>query len=473
MRSIGCLFFVLLIVPVRAQVDLAGRLYEQDAWMLKALLMDSLPDGPVFNRWHESRGPVFWVNDLPKKEEYIGSDVLLMRNGHLFAHVPGTGRLYAIYADESSGVRAARYDSTRYEGYNNAAFTFVYQDTVYSLGGYGFWQLNGHLRFFNDTQRSWDIVPLNIKVLAREDGVVSHLADSGFYYLSTPDFDHSIRAASDAMELSGEGGQLFYLDLRRKNWHSQGDISVEFASLKGYQQIGTLPWGPLVYGQTGNKFHLYLFCFKKNQIFEIGAGEMRSRLLNALWYDGKGKSRRVFQYYKDSSVYALSSSREKVSIPLSFTDFRPTGIRIYDGGTVFTSSVLYMSSIFLVFGCVAGVWLIRKRRNRSARSHQHITAGGNVKWFDELETDLLAAFVKDGAWALTIDAVDTILGTSAKSKDIQNHKRSTVIRSINTKYTQFTGRDVKLITTRRLPLDRRMYEYFIAESERQVLQENM
>jgi hypothetical protein len=85
------------------------------------------------------------------------------RNKLLF-QLDGTGKLLRL--DSNNVLR--RIDSTTYEGYNYGAFNFVYKDTVFSLGGYGFWQFNGLLRYFSEKTHSWSVVKTNAQVLVRQ-----------------------------------------------------------------------------------------------------------------------------------------------------------------------------------------------------------------------------------------------------------------------------------------------------------------
>ena len=71
----------------------------------------------------------------------------------LVIQIDGSGKLLEI----NSNKPPIRMDKTCYEGYNFKAFNFVYQDTIYSLGGYGFWVDNGLLRCYDEKNGVWYI----------------------------------------------------------------------------------------------------------------------------------------------------------------------------------------------------------------------------------------------------------------------------------------------------------------------------
>ena len=57
--------------------------------------------------------------------------------------------------------------------------------------------------------------------------------------------------------------------------------------------------------------------------------------------------------------------------------------------------------------------------------------------------------------------IDTALETSRKSRDVQNQRRSQVIRSVNSKCMAYAQTDDTLILNKRSESDGRMVEYFI------------
>ena len=65
---------------------------------------------------------------------------------------PGSGVVYGL---DAKG-RPVRLDKTYYGGYNFDSFRVIYNGTLYSLGGTGFWQRNGLVLYFDPTLREWE-----------------------------------------------------------------------------------------------------------------------------------------------------------------------------------------------------------------------------------------------------------------------------------------------------------------------------
>jgi hypothetical protein len=70
---------------------------------------------------------------------------LLKTKEGLFMFVNGSGRLYQLF-DKDTCIQLQRIDSTFYSGYNLGSFPFVYDDSIYSLDGYGILRFNGQLK---------------------------------------------------------------------------------------------------------------------------------------------------------------------------------------------------------------------------------------------------------------------------------------------------------------------------------------
>ncbi len=144
---------------------------ESDKWILRELLKDSGHKSPIYSIGVGTKGQIFWPKDEVLSEVRgvgIIDNIILNKDG-LFIPIDGTGRVYQILSNGESDISFLRIDSTIFSGYNIGAYTFNYKDTIFSLGGYGFWQFNGHLRSFNKVNHEWDIIQLNKKLPITKD----------------------------------------------------------------------------------------------------------------------------------------------------------------------------------------------------------------------------------------------------------------------------------------------------------------
>ncbi|MDD2793660.1 MAG: hypothetical protein PHD73_10820, partial [Sediminibacterium sp.] len=132
-----------------------------------------LESRPVFKRLvasdermkkiHVINMPTHQLLPIREKPFLTHPQTLIYHQKKLYALVDGTGIVYesAPFSQEDDSLYFKRLDSTKLIGYNIDCFSFFYNDSLYNLGGYGFWRWNGQLRKFNPVVREWDIEPLN------------------------------------------------------------------------------------------------------------------------------------------------------------------------------------------------------------------------------------------------------------------------------------------------------------------------
>ena len=84
----------------------------------------------------------------------------------LFILINGTGRVYKAVSLINNSVTFDRIDSTDFYGNTFSSIDFSYNNSLYSYGGYGYFNINGQLRLYNP-ENEWSIVRLNqeLKVL--------------------------------------------------------------------------------------------------------------------------------------------------------------------------------------------------------------------------------------------------------------------------------------------------------------------
>jgi hypothetical protein len=81
--------------------------------------------------------------------------------------------------------------------------------------------------------------------------------------------------------------------------------------------------------------------------------------------------------------------------------------------------------------------------------------------FNDVEISVINRINHHAKGLLKAEDLDDILNTTKKSRDVQNQRRSSILRSINTKYSLITSDEEPLITTERMELDRRMIQYVL------------
>ena len=139
----------ILLTPILILICWVGFTQSENSKLIQQLLIEngiqhiqlSNNESPIF-RFKEGEEQTETQEIIPGKN---GIMVLLSGNSKVYQYNQTTGYLEKI-------------DQTRYHGHNFGASNILYNDTIYSLGGYGFWQMNGGVRYYNKNSKEWDII---------------------------------------------------------------------------------------------------------------------------------------------------------------------------------------------------------------------------------------------------------------------------------------------------------------------------
>jgi hypothetical protein len=436
---------------------------------IKHLLQDSVPIAfitPAKN-FYFNLGDT--THNKYKPQQFI-------KNGNkLYLFLNGTGRLYETSVDNSNSCVFDRIDITDHFGYNIGSFAFSYNGGIYDLGGGGIWHINGQLRIYNTKAREWDIVKLNkeIPVLYDENllwyDIKAHKIYIGLY-----------STTNDAVKTNTTDSKLVYdvmvLDLAATDWTKIGNLS-SYLKLNNAQMkpVAMSPWGLLVCVDT--KFSL--IDYKNNQVLSLEAKADN---------DYQSLQRNINQgncYFKDSTLYyGNNEARTLDSIPLHYSDFKPTGEVIYTiaATTVASSYLPWMIGGLLVLLCAAIFYILKYKVSIQVlkkgvinevkqtalpsedSSSNEINTNTTPSYFDEKELQVLQLLLDNSSKQLTtsIKALNNALGVTKKANDVQKKQRSDVMSSINKKFSFISQNEQPIIDKTRADIDKRSFEYFIA-----------
>jgi len=383
----------------------------------------------------------------------------------VFISLDGTGRVFRVTPDRSKKYRFVRLDSTHYIGYNFGSFVFSFRDTIFSLGGYGFWHYNGQLRYFRSNSSGWELMPVNrrVQVIWPDLAAFLDLRNDAVWYLHRTNHPEAFKEAGSDFQ-DKEENTVFRLDLNRKAWEKYGAITPEFMPLANQMLvIGATPWGPLVQVSPPAGFRTLLVDYAANKVYEL-TDQLRTKSIQAAISSKEGilNNSPVTQYHQDS-LHILSVDGSHSSFRLTLADFRETDISVYEpaGDTLipFGRSAWVTVGILLA-GLTGGVvmsWVFFRRERPSENDE-----AAEPEVFTPWETRILKAFQSRPDQMLTVEEMDELLETTKRTKEVQNQRRSSITRSINHKYSLLTGDAENLIVSKRQEMDRRMVQYYFS-----------
>lgn len=403
----------------------------------------------------------------------------LFHKGKMVIQLDGTGKLLRL---DTSG-HLQRMDSTLYEGYNYGAFNFVYKDTIFSLGGYGFWQFNGQLRYFSDVNSSWSVVKSNGLVPIRQwynAQIYYDVADEKIYTI------YGMPHEEWVMEAVSFDEQLYIqcLDLKTKLWWDKPKI----ADRNVFKGSG---WAamPMFNAPDG----LIAFVLKEVKIIDLRNNRLghinisKARFLADYWYS----SNHLLMYSSGKNLHFINPALKKMdTLPFSSADIEWSSIPLYstplDIPLPVTSSLI---TAFFISTVAAGIyWWKRSRKPSqqkvsaqvkpleepvvSAEIEQQVsekvdaTVPRSMPFSETLNTvekGLLDLILKNSAAGkmTSVLQVNEVLGIARKDVKSQNNIRAAALQMINHKFTAYSGLHDELIMKQRTAFDKRFFEYFI------------
>jgi hypothetical protein len=404
----------------------------------------------------------------------------LFHKGKMVIQLDGTGKL--LWADSLG--RLQRMDSTLYEGYNYGAFNFVYKDTIFSLGGYGFWQFNGQLRYFSEVNSSWSVVKSNALVPIRQwynAQVYYDVADEKIYTI------YGMPHEEWVMEAVAFDEKLYVqcLDLKTKLWWDKpkiADLNVFKGSGWAAMAMFNAPQGLIAFVLKEVK----IVDFRNNRLGHINISKARN--LADYWYS----SNHLLMYSSGKNLHFINPAMKKIdTLPFSSADIEWTNISLYttpvDIPMPLTSSAI---TVLILLTVASGMyWWKRKRTTQqydvtvvketleepaslqNSIEQQILEKVDNIlprtiPFSDTLTTvekGLLDLILKNStAGKMTsVIQVNEVLGIARKDVKSQNNIRAAALQMINHKFTAYSGLHDELIMKQRTEFDKRFFEYFI------------
>ena len=389
---------------------------------------------------------------------HVHQNVFLHKK-RLYVTIPSTGVVYASETLDASrdSIHFNRIDSTLLYGYNYDCYSFIYNDTLYNYGGYGFWRFNGQLRQFNTKLKEWDLAPVNKEIAYVDEysnaKIWFNLKGGSLYLLTSISGNEAIKTGK--INLSDS---VHELDLKTKNWQFKGILNEKiFNSKITIGTMGILDSGLLV-SFAGQ---LQVWNLISNKIYKIIDAPYKQLLSSQLghgyytWMEGN-----KFYYSKNNLKSPVDS------IEIKSNELVATDETIYTGKD---STIGYLSYSILAFGLVFIVILILKktrlislsRRNEHSADMNDIDGENNK--FNELEKSIIKLIIDktaNGSY-YTVDEINQSLGIKRKTIEIQKKIRTEFINRMNHKFNVNCEMQTIFIERIRSEEDRRFFNYII------------
>jgi LPXTG-motif cell wall-anchored protein len=380
--------------------------------------------------------------------------VLIKNNKGIYIIIDGTGRVYKANSKKQDTVLFQRIDSTHFYGYNGAAIIFSNNDTLYSFGGDGYWMKNGHLRFYSEKYNEWDILPLNTEIPVTNILNYFDSTNEEIYYLQIPYKRNSTN------QIDGEFA-LYKLNLKNKTNTRLGELNQFF------QDYFPLPTNYIFIKINSlnsilvnfNSSNQYLIDIKNNKSYKL-----KSTVIQKVFYGNSNDVQISNAYELNNWLYFTRSNdpfMQLDSVKITMDDFIPSDTPFYvpesNNQNLFAGiglGILILSGAFIYF-------YRRKKSIQAENTNEEIDIDG----FKSIELDLIEKIYKKTAEgkSYSVEDINTALGLSKKSLEIQKKIRTETINRINHRFKLKYNTEEDLIERVRLEEDRRFYKYIINE----------
>lgn len=405
-----------------------------------------------------------WRTANPSLDGIVISEVLHYKSG-LVIPENGTGRLFYI---DSTGV-AIRMDETQYGGDRYGAFNFVYNDTIFSIGGYGFWHINGAVRFFNTKTKEWNIIRTSQSVNVAS-GINAHFIydekEKKIYVLYKKYGDEYLKTKKDHQL----DGKIFVqqFDLIHKDW-SPNIYTLNEKIASHFNDISVLTMDSRsLFINTKNALKTLQLDISKNEMYEA------DDQLTAEWIELNRKNPTRLNYTTDSSIVIYDLTTNTSNIIRTTSANRKKISHLYQLPSSLKKISIEWILIIVLSALNIFSWIVLLKKYKQKPKNQVINQLGTeeidqlvtkVKSFtdllDEVETKVvcyLSRNYKDGKLT-SIDEINKILGIEKRSYKIKNNMRADALKLINKKFMNFSSTTDELIIRERSSFDKRYFEY--------------
>ena len=359
---------------------------------------------------------------LPINDKYVAQyrQRLIKSKKHLYIQLDATGRLYQATGITNEKICFTRLDSTYHIGYNGDQIVFEQNDTLFALGGEGFWRINGQLRYYSPLQNEWNIIKINKELPVHNE--LYHIKDGNtkIFYLQTP-YEDPATGESHAKYI------ITLLDVSNRKNTELGELNPTLskffpAPFYAIRKIN-LPRlkGTFVSFDANN---IFLFDFENNAVFRLINNNIKD-----VFY-GKSNGTSPIQLFEsgDSIYYCRSSDTtlKLYSFAISRNDFVKEQYPLfipYNG--IEKKLIVLFSILFSLVALMLVILYIRKKQSTTNQFEENIEESNSSEIeFNPIEFEILKKMVntQNGSISFSVEDINAALRLGKKTTNAKEGK---------------------------------------------------
>jgi hypothetical protein len=398
---------------------------------------------------------------------------LLKKKDKIYLQLMGSGRLYQIQKQGRGKYEFIRLDSTFHTGSNFGSINFFYKDTLFKLGGIGFWKIKNFFTFFSTKTHEWELISSKTGIpvyQSPENGILYYIDQlKGKFYLSNSinqlDFPASFNTSfSDTCRV---------FDFKEKTWKNLGKINPRLKEIVQKSLDLKTNFGPYIVFHAD--LEMQWLNYSTNQfgvLVNSKQAEFREKWLKLY----KGLPVHMYQFVMGNQFYLIrieaNGSLQYESIALNSKDFIDPNAQPIYSNNFFVSLLKNLEPGRPIIGNVFIVLIVlllysfynnKIKKNKTPIEIQSILYKNFYSALSAIEKDLIQAIyeLQIKQEQISIKAINKIIGVQQKDTITQNKSRSDYFLRINQKFKLATRASETLIIKEREATDKRLYNYNI------------
>ena len=443
-------FFFLLLIGFQAQsypifkwVDPGRKLHNQID--LNTLTYFEEVRAGVF----KSIGPASWDPDDLKEmpAEWVDPYYFELK-GKTYFSIRGTGQ---VYVWERATRTMKRLDRTFFRGYNFISTQFVRHDTLFSFGGYGFWNIHATASFYDFKKGEWDLVNYKNTGPQRISFDLSGYDAKRDKFVAieiNKNFEHDFTGKSSVYEFDFIGHRwtlLGYLD--NSKLMKMGVNPDKAKWLNGYFLFNDGP-DPVIADPFKNEF----WAYKGPNKFLISRNKETHVIQDTV----------VSYRFLSNSQDSLRVEFDKTTMNQLFRDSELVG-PMFSKPSWFSRFIWQDWALFIVVIIAAfGVFQFGKARKINE-------AGAEFKELTSIDLSFFQLFLEYGLdYCLSTNDLNQLIGCDKKSVENQKQIRNRFVLALNQTIKDHFGEE-ECIVRKTSDQDKRFMLYCLSEGGRRVI----
>ena len=386
----------------------------------------------------------------------------------------GTGRVYELTKEANNDYNLTRTDSTIYAGVNFHSFTFYLNDSLFQLGGTGFWNIRGIITYFSEKTKQWELV--------MSDKIMPTYKPKESIFLLKPNDQANTVYLSNASKYVDLPNSLvtsiidscYEYSFTSRTWRTLGAINPDLR--KSFTNAIDLNLANKKYNAFTRELDFFWVNFSNNTFGKFK--DSKSNEIKQEWvvfYPG-AEIVKFFQFNMGDTLYLMKLNNENIlehkEISLTESDFELKNTSpIYTNNKFSLASVLVFVGhygIYILLLLAIGIIIIlinkRKKIKNSSIEVKEILYGNFYKSLSVVEKELIKVLYEHNQQGadLNTKSINKIIGVSQKDTLTQNKSRSDHFIKINQKFNLATQQKNPLIIKKRDELDKRQFNYTLS-----------